>query len=221
MNSIQLAKYIDHTLLKPDAVVEEIIKLCKEALDYNFASVCVNPCNVMLASKILKGSSVKVCTVIGFPLGANTITSKVYEAEDSIKNGAQEIDMVINIGKFKEKNYTYVLDEIRRVVCVSKGKAIVKVIIETCLLEDTEIVKACEIVKNSGADFIKTSTGFSKAGASVHNIQLMKGSLIDSLGIKASGGIRNFETAKALIDAGATRIGASASIQICDALNKK
>jgi deoxyribose-phosphate aldolase len=218
MNKMQLAGYIDHTMLKPEATDKDIIKLCSEALAYGFASVCINPCNVLLAAGILKGSRVKVCAVIGFPLGANTTEVKTFEAEDSIKNGAREIDMVINIGKFKEKNYNYVLDEIREVVKVAKGKAIVKVIIETCLLEENEIIKACEIVKSSGADFIKTSTGFSTSGASVHDIELMKNALGDSIGIKASGGIRNYETAKAMIDAGASRIGASASVKICEGI---
>ena len=215
---LQLAKYIDHTLLKPDVLEKDIIKLCKEALDYNFASVCINPCNVVIAYDLLKKSKIKVCTVIGFPLGANITAVKIYETETSIKNGAQEIDMVINIGKFKEKNYDFVEKEISEIVRVSKGRALVKVIIETCLLTETEIIKACEIVKASGADFIKTSTGFSTAGAKVSDIALMKSVLGESIGIKASGGIRDYETAIAMINAGATRIGASASIKICEGI---
>jgi len=213
---VQLAKYIDHTLLKPEALEKDIIKLCNEALRYDFATVCINPSHVVIAAKLLKDSNVKVCTVIGFPLGANTTAVKIFETENSIKNGAQEIDMVINIGKFKEKNYFYVEKEICEISKVCQGSAKLKVIIETCLLEQDEIIKACEIVKASGADFIKTSTGFSTAGAKVSDIALMKSVLGESIGIKASGGIRDYETAMEMINAGATRIGASASVKICE-----
>lgn len=218
MNKVQLAQYIDHTLLKPEASEKDIIKLCKEARDYKFATVCINPCNVVIAAEILKETLVKVCTVIGFPLGGNTTAVKIYEAEDAIKNGAQEIDLVINLGKFKEKNYEYVKSEIMEIVGVAKGRASVKVIIETCILEQGEIIKACEIVKASGADFIKTSTGFSTAGAKVEDIALMKSVLGDTIGIKASGGIRDYRTAMAMIKVGANRIGASASIKICEGI---
>lgn len=213
---VQLAKYIDHTLLKPEALEKDIIKLCNEALRYDFATVCINPSHVVIAAKLLKDSNVKVCTVIGFPLGANTTAVKIFETENSIKNGAQEIDMVINIGKFKEKNFFYVEKEISEISKVCQGSAKLKVIIETCLLEQDEIIKACEIVKVSGADFIKTSTGFSTAGAKVSDIALMKSVLGESIGIKASGGIRDYETAMEMINAGATRIGASASVKICE-----
>jgi len=216
MNMVQLAKYIDHTLLKPEALEKDIIKLCNEALRYDFATVCINPSHVVIAAKLLKDSNVKVCTVIGFPLGANTTAVKIFETENSIKNGAQEIDMVINIGKFKEKNFFYVEKEISEISKVCQGSAKLKVIIETCLLEQDEIIKACEIVKVSGADFIKTSTGFSTAGAKVSDIALMKSVLGESIGIKASGGIRDYETAMEMINAGATRIGASASVKICE-----
>lgn len=216
MEGAKLAKYIDHTLLKPEAEENEIVKLCQEAAEFEFASVCVNPCNVLLAAKLLKDSQVRVCTVIGFPLGANTTAVKVFEATDALKNGATEIDMVINIGKLKEKNYSYVGEEIWKLAEAVKGKGLLKVIVETCLLTDDEIVKISEIVRDSGADFIKTSTGFSKAGAKVEHIRLMKSVLGDSIGIKASGGIRDYETAMAMIEAGATRIGASASVKICE-----
>ncbi len=216
MEGAKLAKYIDHTLLKPEAEENEIVKLCQEAAEFEFASVCVNPCNVLLAAKLLNDSQVRVCTVIGFPLGANTTAVKVFEATDALKNGATEIDMVINIGKLKEKNYSYVGEEIWKLAEAVKGKGLLKVIVETCLLTDDEIVKISEIVRDSGADFIKTSTGFSKAGAKVEHIRLMKSVLGDSIGIKASGGIRDYETAMAMIEAGATRIGASASVKICE-----
>jgi len=217
MKKKDMAKYIDHTLLKPEATPAEIETLCAEALEYNFASVCINPGYVETASKMTRGSQVKVCTVIGFPLGANTTETKVFEASDAISKGAAEIDMVINIGRFKSKEYDYVENEIKAIAKAINGRALLKVIVETCLLEDWEIKKACEVVRDSGADFIKTSTGFSKAGATVHHIELMKSVLGDSIGIKASGGIRTYDAAFGLIQAGATRIGASASVAICDA----
>lgn len=217
MKKKDMAKYIDHTLLKPEATPAEIETLCAEALEYNFASVCINPGYVETASKMTRGSQVKVCTVIGFPLGANTTETKVFEASDAISKGAAEIDMVINIGRFKSKEYDYVENEIKAIAKAINGRALLKVIVETCLLEDWEIKKACEVVRDSGADFIKTSTGFSKAGATVHHIELMKSVLGDSIGIKASGGIRTYDAALRMIRAGATRIGASASVAICDA----
>jgi len=217
MKKKEIAKYIDHTLLKPEAEAGDIEKLCAEALDYNFASVCINPGYIETASKIIQGSQVKVCTVIGFPLGANTTETKVFEALDAIGRGASEIDMVINIGRFKSKEYDYVENEIKAIVRAIGGRALLKVIVETCLLEDWEIEKVCEVVRASGADFIKTSTGFSKAGATLHHIELMKRVLGDSIGIKASGGIRTYDDALSMIQAGATRIGASASVAICDA----
>jgi len=217
MKKKDMAKYIDHTLLKPEATPAEIETLCAEALEYNFASVCINPGYVETASKMTRGSQVKVCTVIGFPLGANTTETKGFEASDAISKGAAEIDMVINIGRFKSKEYDYVENEIKAIAKAINGRALLKVIVETCLLEDWEIKKACEVVRDSGADFIKTSTGFSKAGATVHHIELMKSVLGDSIGIKASGGIRTYDAALRMIRAGATRIGASASVAICDA----
>ncbi|WP_195925537.1 deoxyribose-phosphate aldolase [Sarcina ventriculi] len=208
-------KMIDHTLLKQDATSEEIKKLCKEALEYNFASVCVNPTNVELAAKILNGSLVKVCTVIGFPLGANTTKIKVLEAKDAVENGATEVDMVINIGRLKDKDYDYVKKDIEAVVNEVKGKALIKVIIETCLLADEEKVIACKLASEAKADFVKTSTGFSTGGATPFDVKLMRETVGENMGVKASGGVRTSEYAKELIKDGANRIGASASIKIC------
>ena len=208
-------KMIDHTLLKQDATSEEIKKLCKEALEYNFASVCVNPTNVELAAKILNGSLVKVCTVIGFPLGTNTTKIKVLEAKDAVENGATEVDMVINIGRLKDKDYDYVKKDIEAVVNEVKGKALIKVIIETCLLADEEKVIACKLASEAKADFVKTSTGFSTGGATPFDVKLMRETVGENMGVKASGGVRTSEYAKELIKNGANRIGASASIKIC------
>lgn len=216
MDKKLLTKMIDHTILKPDAQEAEVVKIINEAKEYGFASVCINPANVKLAAKMLKGTNVKVCTVIGFPLGANTTSVKAFEALDAIKNGAEEVDMVINIGKLKDKDYEYVLNDIKAVVDVSKGKALSKVIIETCLLTDEEKIKACKLSKEAGADFVKTSTGFSKGGAKVSDIRLMRETVGEKMGVKASGGVRTFEDAAAMVEAGATRIGASASIHICE-----
>jgi len=216
MNKQQIAGYIEHTLLKQDAALAEVEKLCREAVEYGFATVVVNPCNIEAASKATAGSKVKVATVIGFPLGANTTAVKVYEAEDAVRLGALEVDMVMNIGRFKEKKYDYVHQDIAAVAMAVKGKAVLKVIVETGFLEDWEITKISEIVKDAGADFIKTSTGFAKGGAMVNHIQLMKGVLGDSLGIKASGGVRSYEQAQAMIKAGATRIGTSSGIAIVE-----
>ncbi len=209
----KIAGIIDHTLLKPEATVMQIRNLCSEAKRFGFASVCINPCYVSLCRDELKGTEVKVCTVIGFPLGATTTETKVFETKDAIANGAQEIDMVINIGYLKSKNYSKVEDDIRAVVQAARGMT-VKVIIETGLLTDDEKVKACELAKAAGAHFVKTSTGFIKGGATVHDIELMRRTVGSSMGIKASGGIRTFEDAKAMVKAGATRIGASASVAI-------
>lgn len=211
---MELSKLIDHTLLKPDATEKDIKTLCEEAEEYDFASVCVNPFYVKIANQILKETDVKVCTVIGFPLGATTSEVKAFEAAEAIKNGAQEIDMVINIGAMKSGNYDQVEKDIQAVVKAIDGKALLKVILETCLLEKEEIKKACEISKEAGADFVKTSTGFSKAGANVEDIRLMRETVGEQMGVKASGGIRDIKTAKAMVQAGATRIGASASIKI-------
>lgn len=211
-----IAKTIDHTLLRADSSREEVKNLCKEARDHGFYSVCVNPAYVAYARDQLAGSDVKVATVIGFPLGSTTKEAKAYEAEDAIKNGAQELDMVINIGALKDKVYDLVRDDIRAVVDVAQGKALVKVIIETCLLEDEEKRMACQLAQEAGADFVKTSTGFSTAGASLEDIRLMKEVVGDRMGIKASGGIRDRKTALKMLEAGATRLGASASIAIVE-----
>ncbi len=205
---------IDHTLLKPDATGEAIDGLCKEAKEYEFAAVCVNPYYVRRAKNLLEGTKVRVATVIGFPLGANAKEVKAFETENAIKNGADEVDMVINIGALKNGEHDLVRDDIKAVVEAAKNRAVVKVIIETCLLTDEEKVVACKLAKEAGADFVKTSTGFSTGGATVEDIKLMKETIGDSLKIKASGGIRDYKTAKAMVDAGASRIGASASIKI-------
>jgi len=205
---------IDHTLLKPDATKEMIKVLCNEALEYKFGAVCVNPYHVELCKEILNGSSVKIATVIGFPLGANTKEVKAYETIDAINNGADEIDMVINIGALKDKDYKAVKDDIEAVVNASRTKAIVKVIIETCLLTDEEKKKACELAMEAGADFVKTSTGFSTGGATVADVKLMKSIVGDKLEIKASGGVRDLKASKEMIEAGATRLGSSSGIKI-------
>lgn len=211
---MNINKYIDHTALKPDADEAAILKLIEEAEQYDFASVCINPCRVKLAAEKLQSSDVKVCTVIGFPLGANTTKVKVFEAQDAIENGADEIDMVINIGMLKDKNYEYVQNEIAEIVNTAKNKALVKVIIETCLLTDDEIVTACHLAQKAGADFVKTSTGFSTGGAKVEDIQLMRRTVGNDMGVKASGGIHTHAEALAMIKAGASRIGASAGVNL-------
>lgn len=216
MKKEEIARMIDHTLLKPEATEEQIRVLCDEAKTYNFASVCVNPVQVSLAAELLKGTQVKVCTVIGFPLGANTSNVKAFEALEAIKQGALEVDMVINVGKLKDKNYDFVKADIKAVVDAAKGKALTKVILETCLLTDEEKVIACKLSKEAGADFVKTSTGFNKGGATVEDIKLMRQTVGDMMGVKASGGVRSNSDALAMINAGASRIGASSSIEICE-----
>lgn len=216
MKREEIAKVIDHTLLKPEASEAQVRRVCEEALEYGFASVCINPCHVSLVSKLLKGSSVKVCTVIGFPLGANTSKVKAFEASEAVKEGAEEVDMVINIGKLKDKDYDYVRNDIKAVVDAVKGKAITKVIIETCLLTDEEKIAACKLSKEAGADFVKTSTGFSKGGAAAADVKLMRETVGENMGVKASGGIRSYEDFIKMIEAGASRVGASASAQICE-----
>ncbi|HAS72914.1 MAG TPA: deoxyribose-phosphate aldolase [Clostridiales bacterium UBA8960] len=211
---MNIAKMIDHTILKPNVTDAEVIKVCDEAKEYGFFSVCVNPYFVPLVAEQLKGTDVKVTSVIGFPLGANTSTIKAAEAAQSVIDGANEIDMVLNVSALKDQKYDYVLDDIKAVVLAIKGKAILKVILETCLLTKEEIVKACELSKEAGAQFVKTSTGFSTGGATVEDVLLMKKTVGDALEVKASGGVRDFETAKNVIDAGATRIGASSSVDI-------
>jgi deoxyribose-phosphate aldolase len=211
---MNIAKYIDHTILKPEATAEDVKKLCSEAREYKFASVCVNGCYAKLVSSELAGTDVKTCVVVGFPLGAMTKEAKAFETTQAIENGATEIDMVINVGALKEKNYELLKEDIEAVVNAAKGKALVKVIIETCLLTDEEKVKACEISKEAKADFVKTSTGFSTGGATKEDIALMRKTVGPEIGVKASGGVRDFNTAMEMINAGASRIGASASISI-------
>ena len=207
--------YIDNTLLKPDATPEQIEKICAESREYGFASVCVNPAYVPLAAKCLSGSGVKVCTVIGFPLGMNQSEVKAFEASLAEKQGAEELDMVINVGRLKAGDDEYVKKDIEAVVAAANGK-LVKVIIETFLLTDDEKIRACQIAKAAGADFVKTCTGFSGGGANVHDIALMRATVGPEMGVKASGGVRDFESAKALIEAGATRIGASSGKKIVE-----
>ena len=209
------SKYFDHTILKADATEKEIINLCEEAKKYNFASVCVNPCYVKKCVEILKETDVDVCTVVGFPLGSMITESKLFETEQALKDNADEIDMVINIGKLKDKDYDYVKNEIN-LLKKACGNKILKVIIETCLLTDEEKIKACELSKEAGADFVKTSTGMSKAGAKKEDIILMKNVVGNDLGVKASGGIKDLNSAKIMIDAGATRIGCSSTVNIME-----
>lgn len=210
---MKLNKYIDHTILKPETTKEQVVQILAEAKEYDFASVCVNPTWVAYAAQELKDSDVKVCTVIGFPLGANTPAVKAFETKDAIENGADEIDMVINIGALKSKNDELVLEDIQAVVAAS-GDKLVKVIIETCLLTEEEKVKACQLSKEAGADFVKTSTGFSTGGATVEDVALMRKTVGPDMGVKASGGARSYEDAIAFIEAGATRIGASSGVAI-------
>ncbi|WP_417201882.1 deoxyribose-phosphate aldolase [Acetoanaerobium sticklandii] len=212
-----LSRYIDHTLLKADATENEVIKLCNEAKEYDFFSVCINPGFVELATKELSESNVAVCTVIGFPLGASTPETKAFETKDAIQKGATEVDMVINISKLKDKKNDEVLEDIKAVVDAADKKALVKVIIETCLLTDEEKERACKLAKDAGADFVKTSTGFSTGGATKEDIALMRKTVGTEMGVKASGGVRTYEDAVAMIESGATRIGASASIAIVTA----
>ncbi len=205
---------IDHTLLKQDATAEQIKKLCQEAKEYKFASVCINPSYVPLCSQLLYGTGVKVCTVIGFPLGATTTKTKVAETKEAIENGAGEIDMVLNVGTVKSGDYDQVKYDIEAVVLAAKGKAKVKVIIEACLLTDEEKVRVCTIAKLAGADFVKTSTGFSTGGATVEDIRLMRQVVGADMGVKASGGIKDYNAAIDMINAGANRLGTSSGIAI-------
>jgi deoxyribose-phosphate aldolase len=209
----EMAKWIDHTLLKPDATQQQIEKICAEAREYAFASVCVNPTWVNLCYKLLRGTDVKVCTVIGFPLGATLPEVKAAEARQVINKGAQEIDMVINVGALKSNDFALVEHDIRSVVRAA-GRKVVKVILETCLLTDEEKVSASAIAQKAGADFVKTSTGFSTGGATVTDVALMRKVVGPRMGVKASGGVRSYEEACKMVEAGATRIGASASVAI-------
>lgn len=208
-----LNKYIDHTALKPETTKEEILTLCSEAKEKDFASVCVNPTWVTTAVAFLQGTDVKVCTVIGFPLGANTSAVKAFETKDAVANGATEIDMVINIGALKSKDYDLVKSDIAAVVAAAGGNT-VKVIIETCLLTDEEKVTACKLAVEAKANFVKTSTGFSTGGATVEDVKLMKATVGDKAEVKASGGVRTKEDLEAMIEAGATRIGTSNALSI-------
>ncbi len=210
----KIARMIDHTLLKPEATEEQVAELCREAATYCFASVCVNPIWVELCAKLLRRSGVKVCTVIGFPLGSTTTETKSYETRDTIGKGATEIDMVINVGLMKSRQYSRVREDIRAVVRATRPNILVKVILETCLLTDEEKAKACELSVDAGADFVKTSTGFSTGGATVEDIALMRKVVGPEIGVKASGGVRSFEDAEAMVKAGATRLGASAGLKI-------
>ena len=214
---MSIASMIDHTLLKQDATGEQIDRLCAEAAEYHFASVCVNPYYVVRCVKNLKGTGVKVCTVVGVPLGATTMETKVFETLQAVASGAEEIDMVINVCALKSGHIRGVEQEIQAMAAAVEGKAILKVIIETCLLTDEEKVLACQIAKRCGADFVKTSTGFSTGGATVEDVALMRRTVGPEMGVKASGGIRDYAKAKAMIDAGASRIGASAGIAIVEA----
>ena len=210
---MELNKFIDHTILKANATKEEVTKICDEAKEYKFASVCINTCHTSLVSKLLEGTGVATCVVVGFPLGAMMTEAKAYEAKLAVAAGANEVDMVINVGALIEKDYVYVEKDIKSVVDAAKP-AIVKVIIETCLLTNEEKVRACEIAVASGAHFVKTSTGFSTSGATKEDIALMRKTVGSGIGVKASGGVRTNENAMDMINAGASRIGASSSIDI-------
>ena len=213
----QLAKMIDHTLLKPYATQEDIVRLCDEAKKYDFAAVCIHPTYVNLASELLRGSGVKVDTVIGFPLGANTLRAKAYEAEVAISEGAEELDMVINIGALKSGDFHLVRKDIVAVVkAAKKGNATLKVIIEACYLTDEEKVRVCQIILESGCDFVKTSTGFGDYGAKVEDVKLLRKIVGNQMGVKAAGGIKTYADALKMINAGASRLGASSGIRILE-----
>ena len=213
MDTHSLAKTIDHTLLKPDASREEVLRLCREAVEYGFASVCVNPSRIALAADALRGTDVTPCCVVGFPLGAIPPESKAAETAVAVKNGAREIDMVINLGAVKDGDWALVTEDIAAVKAAC-GQALLKVIIECCLLTDGEKARACRAAMDAGADFVKTSTGFSKGGATVQDVRLMRQTVGPDMGVKAAGGIHTRAEAEAMIEAGATRIGASAGIKI-------
>lgn len=210
---MDISKYIDHTLLKPQASQADLAKLCDEAIEHKFKAVCVNPCNVAFCAERLAGSKVKLASVVGFPLGASIPSIKSAETLMAVEDGANEIDMVINIGALKDKQYELVEADIKAVVQSAEGNT-VKVIIETCLLTDDEKVKACELAKTAGARFVKTSTGFSTGGATLEDVKLMKETVGDTMEVKASGGVRSYEDAMAMIEAGATRIGTSSGVAI-------
>lgn len=207
------SKYIDHTLLKADASKSQIVKLCNEAKEYNFASVCVNTCNIEICKKELEGTDVKVCTVVGFPLGQMSTNAKIFETKDAIEKGADEIDMVINIGRLKDKDFDYVTNEIQKIKNAC-GNKILKVIIETCLLTDEEKINACKCILNTTADFVKTSTGFSTGGATFDDVKLLKEQVKDKKLIKAAGGVRSHEEMLKMISLGANRVGTSSGIKL-------
>ncbi|MEM6821628.1 MAG: deoxyribose-phosphate aldolase [Verrucomicrobiota bacterium] len=208
-----LASYIDHTLLKPDATIEQIETLCQEAIQHQFFSVCINPYWIPTARKFLAGSSIKICTVVGFPLGATLSHAKVHETQEAIISGADEIDMVQNIASAKEGHWNFIEHEIHQIVSTAKGRP-VKVILETCLLDKDEIQHCCQVAARAGASFVKTSTGFSHGGAELEIVKLMRSSVADHVQVKASGGIRDYETAKQMVEAGATRLGTSSGAAI-------
>lgn len=213
---MNLNKYIDHTLLKPESTTAQILKLCEEARKYDFASVCVNPTHIALCAKALQGSDVKVCTVIGFPLGANTSATKAFETKDAIANGAQEIDMVLNIGALIEGNYELVKQDIKAVHDAANG-TLVKVIFETCLLSDEQIVKACQICMEVGVEYVKTSTGFNKSGATFEVVKLMSDTVKDVCKVKAAGGVRSYADAVKMVnECGASRLGTSSGVAIME-----
>ena len=217
-----LNKYFDHTLLKPEATNEQIDALCKEARQYDFYSVCVNTCYVSRCYDALRDTDVKVAAVVGFPLGACTTQSKVFETKEAFMDGASEVDMVLNVGKFRSGDNDYIRDDIRAVAEAAHSfGGIVKVILETCLLSDEEIVEACKLSMEAGADFVKTSTGFSTGGATAEDVALMKKTVGDHLQVKASGGIRDYDQCMKMIEAGADRIGASASVKIMEVYNSE
>ena len=208
-------KMIDHTVLKADTSLETVKRICDEAMEYGFASVCINPCHVAYCADYLKDSDVNVCTVIGFPLGANTSATKAFETKDAIANGADEIDMVMNIGALKDKNYDLVRDDVKAVVDAANG-TLVKVILETCLLTEDEIKKACELCVEAKADFVKTSTGFSTRGATIEDVKIMKAAVQGKAKVKAAGGVRTHEDMVKIVEAGADRIGTSAGCSLVE-----
>ncbi|MEA4895224.1 MAG: deoxyribose-phosphate aldolase [Oscillospiraceae bacterium] len=215
MDKKKLGKMMDHTILKATATPTQVEKVCKEALEIDAASVCINPCYISLAKKLLAGSDVKVCTVIGFPLGANTSETKAFETKDAISKGAQEVDMVINVGALLAGDTEKVYNDIKAVVDAA-AETLVKVIIETCYLDDTQKRTACELALRAGADFVKTSTGFGTGGATAHDVELMRSVVGGKMKVKASGGIRTYEDAMAVVNASADRLGVSASLAILE-----
>jgi deoxyribose-phosphate aldolase len=220
ITSAEMAKYIDHTLLKPEATIDMLNTLCEEAISYGFKAVCINSAHVADVVRKLHGSGVDVCTVVGFPLGAMHMRAKAFEAENALADGAQELDMVINVGALKSGDLKTVEADIKAVRRAASSPAILKVIIETCLLTEAEKTEACEIVKNAGADFVKTSTGFSIGGATVKDVTLMRRIVGKDMGVKASGGIKDYATAVAMVKAGANRLGVSAGIAIVEGAPK-